>query len=104
MSQAHVQLLIRAEEVSAGLKETLYDPVQLADYLLYRLNLRYFNPDYSTRPEDLRTSPFVVRVIITSDKATPYHSQLSSAFPGSPTDKRHRPSLASDRYPRWRLT
>ena len=28
--------------------------MQLSDYLLYRLNLRYFNPDYSTLPKDLR--------------------------------------------------
>ena len=42
---------------TAGLKENLYDPLDLADYLLYRLNLRYFNPLFPTGPELLRGSP-----------------------------------------------
>lgn len=39
--------------LTSGLKENLYDPLQLADYLLYRLNIRYFHPSYPTPASDL---------------------------------------------------
>ena len=79
---------------SAGLKENLYDPLDLADYLLYRLNLRYFNPLFPTGPELLRKSALRRSRRsrwweLTIFLPCPPSSAIPSAICGSPTDKRH---------------
>lgn len=49
---------------TAGIKESIFDPETLADYLLFRINWRHFQPESYTSLEDLRANlPFLVKVV-----------------------------------------